>query len=197
MSTTSQAKIPLQDDQLCQGDIYKQVKYNYIESEDKDGVNIIEMEFPHAIIISQACDVIAMSEFESIKKGKATKYMPSILLCPIYDQALLKDGKHLDELEKEFEFKFIQTQDEKIYNSNDLNIVKKDWHYRFHLLTIQQEEKKVMENVIIDFKHYFTVSPNYLWKNRRNRIMRLEDIYAEQITLKFATYLSRVAMPDE
>ena len=53
----------------------------------------------------------------------------------------------------------------------------------------------ILDNALIDFKHYFTVPASYLMKNRNKRAFHLEDIYAEQITLKFATYLSRVAIP--
>ena len=62
MATKSKAYKSKLTDQICQGDIFCNVKYNYIESEDDEGVNVVEYEFPMAIIISQACDVIAMEE---------------------------------------------------------------------------------------------------------------------------------------
>ena len=46
MSTISKAKKSQLDDQICQGDIFRNVKYSYIESEDDEGVNVVEYEFP-------------------------------------------------------------------------------------------------------------------------------------------------------
>lgn len=51
MSTTSKAFKSQLTDQICQGDIFQNVRYNYIDSEDDEGVNVIEFEFPMAIII--------------------------------------------------------------------------------------------------------------------------------------------------
>ena len=78
MATTSKAFKSQLTDQICQGDIFQNVKYSYIDSEDDEGVNIVEFEFPMAIIISQACDVIAMEEIANNKSGKPAKFMPSI-----------------------------------------------------------------------------------------------------------------------
>ena len=52
MITESIAKVPDMHDQICQGAIYRNVRYNYIESEDDESVNVIEYEFPLAIIVS-------------------------------------------------------------------------------------------------------------------------------------------------
>ena len=80
MATTSIASKSKLTDKICQGDIFQNVKYNYIDSEDDKGVNVVEFEFPMAIIVSQACDVIAMEEVAVQKAGKPAKFMPSILM---------------------------------------------------------------------------------------------------------------------
>ena len=95
MATKSKAYMSKLTDQLCQGDIFRNVKYSYIDSEDEDGANIVEYEFPLAIIISQACDVIAMEELILNKAGKPAKFMPSILMCPIYERNISKSGEHI------------------------------------------------------------------------------------------------------
>ena len=48
---------------------------------------------------------------------------------------------------------------------------------------------------VIDFKHYFTVPMTYLIAHKKDRILHLDDLFAEQVTLKFSTYLARVAIP--
>ena len=82
-----------------------------------------------------------------------------------------------------------------IYFKDDLKTADKDWHYRFHSLTIETGAEKVLENAIVDFKHYFIVPISYLISHKKDRLLRLDDLFAEQITLKFSTYLARVAIP--
>ena len=192
MSTTSKAFKSQITDQICQGDIFQNVRYSYIDSEDDEGVNIVEFEFPMAIIISQACDVIAMEEVVNNKSGKPAKFMPSILMCPIYDKSASKTGNHIKDAFSQLSLKFVEDY---ICFKDDLKIAEKDWHYRFHSLTIETETEKVLENAIIDFKHYFTVPISYLIFHKKDRLLHLDDLFAEQITLKFSTYLARVAIP--
>jgi len=89
----------------------------------------------------------------------------------------------------------IKFESENVYQGDDYKVAKRDWHYRIHALTIQTGENIVLENAVIDFKHYFTVPVSYLRAHKDKRILHLDDLFAEQITLKFATYLSRVAIP--
>ena len=192
MSTTSKAFKSQLTDKICQGDIFQNVRYNYIDSEDDEGVNIIEFEFPMAIIISQACDVIAMEDVVNNKSGKPAKFMPSILMCPIYDKSASKSGEHIKEA---FSLLSLNIVEEPIYFKDDLKTADKDWHYRFHSLTIETGTEKVLENAIVDFKHSFTVPISYLISHKKDRLLRLDDLFAEQITLKFSTYLARVAIP--
>lgn len=192
MATKSKAYMSKLTDQLCQGDIFQNVKYSYIDSEDEDGANIVEYEFPLAIIISQACDVIAMEELILNKAGKPAKFMPSILMCPIYERNISKSGEHIknafDQLSLEFKV-------ENTYQRDDYNVAQRDWHYRIHALTVEANENIVIDNAVIDFKHYFTVPITYLIAHKNDRILHLDDLFAEQITLKFSTYLARVAIP--
>jgi len=193
MSTNSKVIVPDITDVLCQGDIFKNVKYNYIYDENNDEVQVIEYEFPLAVIISQACDVVHMSSIVNSKEGKPTKFMPSILMCPIYDKESAKSGNNIEQAFNILNYNEVK---ESLFNSNEYKIIKNDWHYRFHYLELYYNNNKVLENTVIDYKHYFTVPASYLINNRQNRVYRLEELFAEQVTLKFATFLSRVAIPD-
>lgn len=192
MSTKSKAVSCIREDAICQGDVFKNVKYSFIDSEDDTGVNIVELEFPLAVVISQACDVIAMNDIIENKTGKPAKFMPSILLCPIYEKEAAKNGIHIKEY---FSVNSIILEQESVYQKDDYKVSQRDWHYRYHALTVELNNNTVIDNAIIDFKHYFTVPMSYLFAHKDNRLFRIDDLFAEQITLKFATYLSRVAIP--
>lgn len=193
MSTTSIASIPAFDDTVCQGDIFKNVKYSYIDSESDDSVDVIEYEFPLAVVISQACDVVAMDEIVSSGKGKPTKFMPSILLCPIYDKNTTKSGEYVYDV---FDKLSLSIEKDPVCSSSEWKVAQKDWHYRFHALEIKVDDKTVIKDSAVDFKHYFSVPMSYLVSHKEDRVYHLDDLFAEQLTLKFATYLSRVAIPD-
>ena len=195
MATNSIAEKTAEDDNICQGDVFKNIRYIYIDEEDDDEVQIIEFTFPMALIISQACDVNAMGNIITQNSGKATKFMPSILMCPVYDATEAKSSNHLLQVFNELNIARSGEPVDNLFTKEDMNIASKDWHYRFHKLKVSFNEKVVVDDAIIDFKHYFTVPASYLIKNRQNRLFRLKGIYAEQITLKFATFLSRVAIP--
>lgn len=195
MATVSKAQILSVDKNICQGDVFRDVRYIYIDSEDNEGVEVVEFTFPMAIIVSQACDVNSMGQMISEKRGFATKFMPSILMCPIYDVEVARKTAHLNVAFEELELNKLDDKNKVLFNSGDFNVVKSDWHYRYHLLTVQISNNTALENALIDFKHYFTVPASYLMKVRENRLFHIEDLFAEQITLKFSTFLSRVAIP--
>ena len=98
MVSTSKAVILPAEQGVGQGDVFKDVKYSYIDSEDGDSVEVMELTFPYAIVVSQSCDVAYMDDFESGETSAAVKYMPSILMCPIYPKDLIKHGEHLKEV---------------------------------------------------------------------------------------------------
>lgn len=194
MATKSKANTSQLADPICQGDIFCNVKYNYIDSEDDSCVNVIEYEFPLAVIISQACDVIAMDDLVNNMRGKPAKFMPSILMCPIYANDTARNGDHIKDIFQQLSLNF---ESENTYQKDDYKVAMRDWHYRIHALAVEVNKKTVIDNAVVDFKHYFTVPISYLIAHKKDRILHLEDLFAEQLTLKFSTYLSRVAIPND
>ncbi len=196
MSTSSLAHKASLSDHICQGDIYKDVQYSYISEDNEDSIEIIEYTFPLAVVISQACDVDFMSRILEMHSGNVNKFMPSILMCPIYDRDEAKSMNHIDAAFQELDI-VKERSDTALFNRKEGEVIDKDWHYRFHALTVKEYSSKsvLLENALIDFKHYFTVPASYLFRNKANRLYHLESLFAEQITLKFSTYLSRVAIP--
>ena len=109
-----------------------------------------------------------------------------------YDKNVAKAGDHLSDVFSELKLSFNK---EDVYHRDDYKIAERDWHYRFHALELTLNGKSVLSNAIIDFKHYFSVPVSYLIKHKEDRTYHLDDLFSEQLTLKFATYLSRVAIP--
>lgn len=193
MSSISKARKVEIDEGVNQGDVFKNVKYSFIDSEDDTSVEIIEYTFPYAVVVSQSCDVAYMDEFESGKHSLPVKYMPSILLCPIYSKESIAHGHHLKEIYEEIN----RTLDSgsAYYNKDDISTTKKDQHVRFHALKVDVNNKTLLDNMVIDFKHIFSVPMKHLRNNRDKRICSIEDIYIDQIVNKMAAYISRIGLP--
>lgn len=179
-------------DDILQGDIFRDVSYIYKTSETPDYVDITEFQFPYAIVISQSCDISAMSKLIE-NGGKTLKFMPSVLVAPIYDKEALKSGDILDEVINAVDFKM---QKEPVFSSKSFGVIENDDHARFHILTFKDNPTD-FNTPMVDFKQYFTVSAEYLKSIREKRICHLEQLFCEQITLRFANYLSRVAIPSD
>ena len=178
-------------DSILQGDIFKNVSYIYKTSESSEYIDITEFEFPYIIVLSQACDISAMSKMLD-EGGKTLKFMPSVLVAPIYDKETLKTGDALSEIINAVDFSMTK---ENLFSSKEFDIIKNDDHSRFHVLNLENKDLIEFGSPIIDFKHYFTVSPEYLHSIRDRRVCHLEQLFCEQITLRFANHLSRVAIP--
>ena len=179
---------------INQGDIFRDVKYSFIDEEDEESVDIIEYVFPYAIVVSQSCDVAFMDKFESGEKVEPVKFMPSILMCPIYPKELTRHAKHLQEVFDKLQINL--PEGSPYYNKDDIKIAEKDQHVRFHALKVTVNGKTLIEEAVIDYKHIFSVPMKYLRNHRNERICTIEDIYTDQIVNQLAAYISRIGLPD-
>lgn len=178
------------DQQIHQGDIFKNVPFfeSYIE---KDGAfELSILEFPFAIILSQECDLEqnckerATFPNSSGEMKKHDKFLVSLLCAPLYNAEQLFAGEHLSQLKYEGERK---SSDQKKY-------IKSNRESRYHYMEFEGDIGIVPS--IIDFKHYFTITLPYLENNITNRICSVKPIYRESISQRFSNYLSRIGLPD-
>ena len=198
MISTSKASITQKEEGVNQGDIFRNVKYAFVDDEDEESVEILEYIFPYAIVISQSCDVAFMNDFLEADNKKPVKFMPSILMCPIYPKDVIVHGEHLKEVFEDMNIAL--EKGSPYYNKDDVKVTEKDQHVRFHglkvVVQVDGNAKTLIDNAVIDFKHVFSVPMKYLRKSRSNRICTLGDIYVDQIVNKFSAYLARIGLPD-
>jgi hypothetical protein len=174
---------------ICQGDIFKDIEF--IEGADeKEGIiEISKIIFPLVIVLSQDCDLEQDYRFreEPDNDKNQDKCLISIIVAPMYNSDHFFRGEHLKEIglnrqiikENKSPGKFIH---------NNLNP-------RFHYIEFSNMDFNFY-NVVIDFKHYFTVNLNYLLSIKKyNYICRVNALYRERITQRFSHYLSRIGLP--
>jgi hypothetical protein len=110
----------------------------------------------------------------------------SVLVAPLYNAEHVFLGEHLSELK---------------INVPGINKLKTEGKYlidnerpRYHHLEFSEDVPIVSS--VIDFKHYFSVNVEYLRKIKSaNFICKVSELYRENISLRFANYLSRIGLP--
>lgn len=175
-------------ERISQGDIFRDVEYFENCSIDNGIIEISKISFPNVIILTQDCDLAQEYSFRSLEKKNQDKMLISVLVAPLYNAEFVINGEHLSELG--FGMRVFKG-DSKTAN-NDL---KKNNNPRYHYLDFGSESPLIPS--IIDFKHYFSININYLDSiKKNNRLFRVEELYREDLSQRFASFLSRIGLPE-
>ncbi|MGE5558142.1 MAG: hypothetical protein ACM3WV_05955 [Bacillota bacterium] len=177
-------------ERICQGDIFKNIEYIEYAVEKNGIIEISKILFPYVIILTQDCDLAQDYTFRWSEPKKSTqdKYLLSLLVAPIYNIEHFYDGEHLKDLGLQME-KFERRPD-KTPNKN----LKQNLLPRYHYLEFPENVPIVPS--VIDFKHYFTVNIEYLLKIKtENFVCKISELYREDISHRFASFLSRIGLP--
>jgi hypothetical protein len=176
---------------ICQGDILSEVELiESAEINDEGIVEISKVQFPYVIVLTQDCD-LEQDYDNRLKNPRANedKHILSIIVAPLYNIEHVYQGEHLSELN----LKMQQISNKP--SKSDNKFLRNNQNPRYHYLEFPDTIPIV--NSVIDFKHYFTVNNLYLRKKKEtNYIGKVADLYREQISLRFANYLSRIGLPN-
>lgn len=169
---------------ICQGDIFRDFKYSGLIAINKISIDEGEMLFPYLIVLTQDCDLELDHKNHVESKDNQDKYLISILVCPGYIAEYFREGNHL----KEYHFKM-----EKI-NSERWRKIKNNQNPRYHFL--KRKRRFQIPDLVIDFKHYYTIPRDVLYKNFRDHyIGSINELFREALSQRFAYYLSRIGLP--
>lgn len=171
-------------DRLSQGDVLENVEYKIIALEDESRV-LYSITFPYIIVLTQDCDL--EWDFENrndTEKKNHDKFLQSVLFCPAYISEQFKEGQHLLKLNLTMA----------TWTGDLWKRVIQNQHDRFHYLEGGTEMN--MPNLIIDFKHYYTISRDEIYGSYKEKYKTsVETLYREQLSQRFAYYLSRIGLP--
>ena len=176
---------------ICQGDIFAHVDLiEYADINEEGILEISKITFPYVIVLTQDCDL--EQDFNSrmkTERANEDKHILSVIVAPLYNIEHDYGGEHLSELN--FRMQTISSKP----NKSDNKFLKNNQNPRYHYFEFPDNIQLV--NSVADFKHYFTVSNNYL-KNQKpiNYIGKLGELYREQVSHRFASYLSRIGLPN-
>jgi len=159
-----------------QGDIYSDVEHVYSVRQAEGYVEIKKILFPLAIVLSQQCDL------------DNSEFLVSVLVAPLYNLQHVLAG--------------VQLEDLKLPKAQPISLDKTPGKYlvsnqrpRYHYLMFPKEVHVVPS--VIDFRHFFTVSREYLDDIRPTKfVCQVSTLYREDISQRFAAFLSRIGLPD-
>lgn len=168
-------------DRPHQGDIYQKLVISFVN-------NIGETEqipFPFCVVVTQECDLDKDFNAWDGKYQDDDKCLKSILMCPAFPAEALKSGLHLTNLS----LKMNQ------WGGEPWKKIKQNKDERFHI--IDSGDQAALQPIIIDFKWQFTFPREYVYSMADNKVATLAIPYREQLSHRYANFVSRIALPDE
>lgn len=177
------------DPRVVQGDVYRDVEYLQSALEEEGIIEVKSVVFPLVVVLTQDCDL--EHDFLSRAVGNTQgndKTLISVLVAPMYNAEHFHLGEHLSEL---------GLQREKInWGRGEGKLLRNNERARFHYLEFPNKVDIVPS--VIDFKHYFSVSVEYLAEAKKGQfVCRLAPLDREGVCHRFAGFLSRIAIPGE
>lgn len=178
-------------ERVRQGDIYSKVPYYESYKELNGEFELTIYEFPYVLVLTQDCDLEQNKSARSKEAGLTQqdltvndKHLISVIVVPLYNSEHLLSGTHLDQLK-------IKTG---TLGGELKKTILKNQNPRYHY--IEFNDDIILPNSVIDFKHYYSVSLEWLELNTTNRVCGIEQLYRELISQRFSNYLSRIGLPE-
>jgi len=172
---------------LCQGDILRDVHWVERVAEGSGVIEVARVVFPLAIVLTQDCDLEQDHRFRTVAHPTQDKWLISVLMAPLYNVEHVYQGEHLSELGIRME-KVPKT-------GNTGNFLRNNERPRYHYLEFDEDVPIVPS--VIDFKHYFSATAQYLIELRPTAyVCSVAQLFREDIAQRFAAYLARVGLPE-
>jgi len=169
---------------INQGDILKDISL-IVQTDFVEGSAVIsEITLEYAVVINQECDLDV--DFNTRVNGSTNqdKYLPNILLLPAYLSSKFREGSHRGESLKGM-----------VWNSDQWRTVRQNNNARLHV--IQPNEDFQIPELIIDFKHLYSINRDVLYKSINEKYLAsICEIYRESLSQRYAFYLSRIGIPE-
>lgn len=170
-------------ERVCQGDIFQDL---FISVGSGDDTSHIEANLEYAVILSQDCDLEQdyTERTKYPKPDKNDKHIDTILVSPAYALEDFAKGQHISERQME------------TFNVKKIDKLKRNDEYKRYHYLVEDIENGVPE-LVLDFKHFITAPRNIIYTLKpTNYVASINEIYREDVSLRFANYLSRIGLPN-
>ncbi len=179
------------ESRIVQGDILRDITFLEWDLNERNPTKspVIDKYLPYIVILTQDCDL--EQDFDNRQEDEAEKqdkFLQSILVCPAYIEDQFRKGTHLEG------FKLVMEN----FNSERFKIIRGNNNPRYHFLQKAPDPDYQIPNLVLDFKHYYTMPVPVLYKlYRRHYVASLNELFREALSQRFSYYLSRVGLPIE
>jgi len=175
-------------ERVRQGDVFSTIPYYESYTEVEGEFELKVYEFPYVVVLTQDCDLEQNRNTRNKLDHEQEvivndKHLFSLIVAPLYNSEHLLSGEHLTDIG-------ISSQRQ---NSKLKPPILNNQNPRYHYMEFSDEV--VVPNSIVDFKHYFSVSLEYLESHLDERICGINPIYRELVSQRFSNYLSRIGLP--
>lgn len=166
---------------LCQGEILSGIIRVHLDiatvGETSPGIQLVE--YPYAVVLTQACDLAQDFRTRSID----SEQVPNVLFCDV------RTGTEL----------YATVESKKAWDK-----IRQNYDPRYHFLEEIPLESDAtglgVPELSIDFKRYFTVPTSEVYARIRiGQTLRrsvLTSPYVEHLSQRFAYFLSRIGLPE-
>ncbi len=172
-------------DRICQGDIFHDLEIVENVEETSAGARVHYLKFPLLICLNQDCDLSSDDiDKQSFNSNKNCRLL-HLIVAPVFVFDSFKTGVHWGDIFDVGEgFNPTKTNGKKLMNNEDP---------RYHFLHF--DESELYPDLVIDFKHFFTISTQYMYAHKDKRVCSLCELYREKVSQRFANYISRIGLP--
>lgn len=178
------ARVPqITPERIAQGDIFSNIEI--IEDIEVKGNKLIvnKIRFPYVVCLNQECD-LENDYNAALNDQKKDCRLLHLAIAPAFNFEQFLSGNH---------WGGIYDPNNGI-NRNKTNgkAIIDNQNPRFHYIKFPEVDKP---ELIIDFKHFFTINRNLLYSNLNKRIYSLDGLFRENLSQRFCNYVSRIGLP--
>ena len=180
------------NDRINQGDVFSNIIHIENWEEVDNTLEISRVHYPYIVILSQDCD---LREDNSVRStGINDRALVSVLAAPLYNLDLFLRGEHLQHLQ--INARSFNRKNKKGNPTTEYKNLTNNEIPRYH--TLEFPEEIHLANSVVDFKHYFSLSVQYLIKIKELHFeYPIPFLYRELLCQRFSNYLSRIGLPDK
>ncbi len=179
----SARKAKTASNRISQGDIFEDIEIIESLGVLKSEVTVKKILFPYVVCLNQECDL----ENDFAKNGAllCDNNLLHLAIAPafIFDQFLA--GTHWGAI-------FSGNRPQKRSDTNIKKIIDNEIP-RYHYLKFPDKE---MPELIIDFKHFFSLQREVMYSCLDKRLCSMDDLFREKINQRFSYYISRIGLPE-
>lgn len=178
--------ISWKDTRVLQGDILEQVSFTIggINSQEKLAGEYYKLKY--AVVMSQDCDLQWHSEAVASGDLESRALLKTVLVCPAYAFDQFLQGSYIEGAN----YKQLS-----IGGKNGVDLKRNDKYKRYHFLDFNEEAG--VNDLIIDFKEFYTVPYSVIEDTRKTSyVATINEMFRENLSQRFANYISRIGLPE-